>query len=281
VTTAEKFRSLQLSLTPDYGEKEAFIITNMALEKITGKRNNETNDLLLSMDEEIMANHFLAQLLNHRPIQYVLNEAWFQNMKFYVDENVLIPRPETEELVEWIVKDQKNKAAFTILDIGSGSGCIPVSLAKKLPQAAIHSCDISAEALLVAQKNAYEMNAAVSWHHTDFLQEKNWTTLPTPDVIVSNPPYIPQIGRLQMDPHVVDYEPAVALFVPDENALIFYTAIAKYAMQYCAATTTIYVEIHEELADSVRAVFVKAGLTNIEIRNDMQDRERMVKAIRP
>ncbi len=281
MTTAEKFRSLQLSLTPDYGEREAFIITNMALEKITGKRNNESNDLLLSMDEEIMANHFLAQLLNHRPIQYVLNEAWFQNMKFYVDENVLIPRPETEELVEWIVKDQKNKAAFTILDIGSGSGCIPVSLAKKLPQAAIHSCDISAEALLVAQKNAYEMNAAVSWHHTDFLQEKNWTTLPIPDVIVSNPPYIPQIGRLQMDPHVVDYEPAVALFVPDENALVFYTAIAKYAMQYCAATTSIYVEIHEELADAVRAVFVKAGLTNIEIRNDMQDRERMVKAIRP
>lgn len=281
MTTAEKFRSLQLSLTPDYGEREAFIITNMALEKITGKRNNESNELLLSMDEEIMANHFLAQLLNHRPIQYVLNEAWFQNMKFYVDENVLIPRPETEELVEWIVKDQKNNPAFTILDIGSGSGCIPVSLAKKLPQAAIHSCDISAEALLVAQKNAYEMNAAVSWHHTDFLQEKNWTTLPIPDIIVSNPPYIPQIGRLQMDPHVVDYEPAVALFVPDENALVFYTAIAKYAMQYCAAATTIYVEIHEDLAEAVRAVFVKSGLTNIEIRNDMQDRERMVKAIRP
>ena len=101
MTIAEKFRSLQLSLTPDYGEREAFIITNMALEKITGKRNNEANDLLLSMDEEIMANHFLAQLLNHRPIQYVLNEAWFQHMKFYVDEKVLISRPETEEPVDW------------------------------------------------------------------------------------------------------------------------------------------------------------------------------------
>lgn len=281
MTIAEKFRILQSRLTPVYGDREAEIIANMALEKITGNSSNHSIGSVLTMNQELMANHFLAQLLNHRPIQYVLNESWFQNMKFYVDENVLIPRPETEELVEWIVSDQKNKPDITILDIGSGSGCIPISLAKKLPLATIHSCDISEEALLVAQKNALDLYTTIAWHKTDFLQEQNWITLPIPDIIVSNPPYIPQIGRLQMDPHVVDYEPAVALFVPDENALVFYAAIAKYAMHYCNAKSAIYVEIHEDLADAVRTVFTKAGMINIEIRNDMQGRERMVKAIRP
>jgi release factor glutamine methyltransferase len=281
MTIAEKFHYLHERLLPDYGEREAFLIASMVLEKITGNRSNEKSGIELTIDQEILINQYAAQLLNHRPIQYVLNEAWFQNMKFYVDENVLIPRPETEELVEWIVKEHKNNSRTTILDIGSGSGCIPISLAKKLPGAAIHSCDISAEALLVAQKNALELNATITWHNIDFLLEKNWPSLPVQNIIVSNPPYIPQIGRLQMDPHVVDYEPAVALFVPDENALVFYIAIAKYTMQYCIPGTTIYVEIHEDLADAVRTVFLKAGLVQIEIRRDMQDHERMVKAIKP
>ncbi|ULQ52927.1 peptide chain release factor N(5)-glutamine methyltransferase [Flavihumibacter fluvii] len=281
MTIAEKFHLLHKRLIPDYGEREGFIIANMVLEKISHSRSNEKLTTNLLPDEEITINHYLAQLLNHRPVQYVLNEAWFQEMKFYVDENVLIPRPETEELVEWIVKEEKNNPTLTVLDIGSGSGCIPISLSKKLPQAVIHSCDISAEALLVAKKNANNLAASVTWHNIDFLQESSWNTLPVPDIIVSNPPYIPQIGSMQMDPHVVDYEPAIALFVPNENALVFYIAIAKFAMKNCLPGTRIYVEIHEELADAVKGCFIKGGLIKTEVRQDMQDKDRMVKAVRP
>lgn len=281
MTVAEKFKGIHSRLVPDYGDREGFLIANMVMEKITGERNNERSPAILTQEEELVINQYSAQLLNHRPIQYVLNEAWFQGMKFYVDENVLIPRPETEELVEWIVQTEKNRPRLTILDIGSGSGCIPISLANKLPQASIHSCDISSEALLVAQKNASDLLADINWQHLDFLEEKNWVKLPTPDIIVSNPPYIPQIGSMQMDPHVVDYEPAIALFVPDENALLFYIAIADYAMKYGLPGTTVYVEIHEDLADAVKQCFQKAGLQKIEIRQDMQERDRMVRAIRP
>jgi release factor glutamine methyltransferase len=277
---AEKFQYLLQRLIPDYGVAEGKIITNMVLENISRQRSNENLQTTVEPEAEIKINQFLAQLLNHRPVQYVLNEAWFQNMKFYVDENVLIPRPETEELIEWIAAEEKGHAE-TILDIGSGSGCIPISLAKKLPRAILHSCDISEEALLVAQKNARDLNAGINWHHIDFLQSQHWHQLPVPDIIVSNPPYIPQIGAMQMDPHVVDYEPAIALFVPNENALVFYAAIAKFAQLHTKTGSRIFVEIHEDLADAVTTCFEKGGLLNIEVNQDMQGKDRMVRAVRP
>ncbi|MBZ5857227.1 peptide chain release factor N(5)-glutamine methyltransferase [Flavihumibacter profundi] len=281
MTIAEKFHFLQGKLVADYGEREAFIIANMVMEKITGMRNNESLGSSLQAEQEIRINQFLNQLLDHRPVQYVLNEAWFQGMKFFVDERVLIPRPETEELVEWIVKEEKGHPAITVLDIGSGSGCIPISLAKKLPMATIHSCDISEGALEVAALNAKALGTNIHWHHIDFLQEQDRASLPRPNIIVSNPPYIPQSGRNEMDQHVVKYEPGIALFVPDENALVFYAAIAKFATGYAAPGARLYVEIHENLGEQVRQCFSKAGLTRIETRKDMQDKERMIRAIKP
>lgn len=269
-------------LDPLYGPSEAALMAEMVLEKITGQQRPAIRNLMpanLSPAQQLLVEECLQQLLQYRPIQYVLHEAWFQNMPFFVDERVLIPRPETEELVEWVAKDALPKKAITILDIGSGSGCIPISLAKKLPLALIHSCEISAGALSVAQKNAADLQATVQWHLLDFLNAQNWPLLPCPDIIVSNPPYIPQSGRAEMAKHVVDFEPENALFVPNDNALLFYQAIADFVRQYGKPGTNIYVEIHEDLAAEVCRVFADAKLSQIEIRRDMQGKERMVKAV--
>lgn len=266
-----------------YGNKEAGYIADLVLEKLTGLPKREVRNLQvanLSDQQQLLLEEMLAQLQQHRPVQYVINEAWFQEMPFYVDERVLIPRPETEELVEWVVKDLKTETAPTILDIGSGSGCIPVSLAKKLPTAEVHSCDISSEALSVAQLNAAHLQAIVHWHELDFLDAGNWERLPVPDCIVSNPPYIPKAGAAEMSTHVVKYEPGIALFVPDEDPYVFYKAIARFAQSKCQPGTAIYLEIHEELASGVQETLQQEGINNIEIRRDMQGKERMIKAIR-
>lgn len=268
-------------LSPIYGHSEASAMAGMLLEKITGLSMLATRHVrgeILSPHQQLQLEEYLQQLLNYRPIQYVLNEAWFQNMPFFVDERVLIPRPETEELVEWVVQKEKNQEGITLLDIGSGSGCIPISLAKKLPKASIHSCDISPDALTVAQKNAATLHALVQWHQLDFLNLNNWHLLPAPDIIVSNPPYIPISGAKEMSKHVVDYEPGIALFVPDNNALLFYQAIADFCVHRGQPGARIYVEIHKDLAKNVCDCFKEAGLTAIEVRRDMQGLERMVKA---
>lgn len=270
-------------LEPIYGNTEASYIADMMLEKLTGLPKQETRNLQaanLSDKQQLQLEEMLVQLQQHRPVQYVINEAWFQEMPFYVDERVLIPRPETEELVEWVVKDFKTETAPTILDIGSGSGCIPISLAKKLPTAEVHSCDISSAALSVAQLNAAHLQAIVQWHELDFLDERNWEQLPVPTCIVSNPPYIPKAGAAEMDAHVVKFEPGIALFVPDEDPYLFYKAIASFAKSRCQAGTLIYLEIHEALAAGVQQALQQKGIQTIEIRRDMQGKERMIKAIR-
>lgn len=267
-----------------YGNTEAGYIADLVLEKLTQLPKQELRNLQpanLSDRQQLLLEEMLEQLQQHRPVQYVINEAWFQEMPFYVDERVLIPRPETEELVEWVVKDLKTATAPTILDIGSGSGCIPVSLAKKLPTAAVHSCDISSEALTVAQLNAAHLQAIVQWHELDFLDATNWEKLPVPDCIVSNPPYIPKAGAAEMSTHVVKYEPGIALFVPDEDPYLFYKAIARFAKLRCQPGTIIYLEIHEDLAAGVQETLQQEQLTVVEISKDMQGKDRMIKALLP
>lgn len=284
MTIITAYRQLISDLTPLYGESEAIVIAGMVLEKITGERriSSRLEKLSLSAVQQEELDTYRTQLLEHRPVQYVLHEAWFQDMPFYVDERVLIPRPETEELVVWIIDDHsKQPEPIILLDIGSGSGCIPISLAKKLPLAIVHSCDISSEALDVAKKNALGLGAHIQWHQTDFLDRSNWTSLPVADVIVSNPPYIPQSGRSWMDKHVIDFEPSTALFVPDNDALVFYKAIAEFTIHHGKPGTSVYVEIHEDLASEVSACFATAGLRTIEVRHDMQGKERMIRARRP
>lgn len=256
----------------------------MVLEKISGLPRQEVRNIKtahLSDQQQLQLEEMLEQLISHRPIQYVINEAWFQEMPFFVDERVLIPRPETEELVEWVIQDYKEVAAPVILDIGSGSGCIPISLAKKLPTAQIHSCDVSPAALTVAQLNSSRLKAIVHWMELDFLNESYWLRLPTPACIVSNPPYIPKQEAGDMSQHVVAYEPGMALFVPNQNPYLFYEAIARFALHKASSGTGIYLEIHEDHPVGVRQVLEHCGMKNLEIRKDMQGKYRMIKAIRP
>ncbi len=224
----------------------------------------------------------MNRLLNHEPVQYILNEAWFCGMKFYVDKNVLIPRPETEELVEWIIAGNKNQKPKikNILDIGTGSGCIAITLKNKIPEVEMLACDISNAALAIVRKNAVDLHVSIDLVQLDFLIPDHWKQLPSVDIIVSNPPYVPQKDKEQMQPNVLKYEPTDALFVPDDDVLIFYKAIADFGKEKLNTDGSIYVEIHENLGEAVTRLFQSKGYTT-ELRKDLQRKDRMVKAILP
>ena len=264
-----------------YEDPEAENISEWVLEHITGGKRTDriiNKEKMLSPQQALQLNQYLARLLQHEPVQYVLNEAWFCGLKFHVDKNVLIPRPETEELVEWIISDCKfpvNK--LSILDIGSGSGCIPIALKKRLGKADVWSCDVSPEALKVANQNAAILGINVKFIELDFLNETERKKLPSFDIIVSNPPYIPQKDKETMRHNVADHEPATALFVPDNDALIFYKAIAAFGKTHLSEKGAIYTEINESLGEPTSAMFQENGYKT-ELRKDMQEKERMLKA---
>lgn len=216
------------------------------------------------------------RLLKSEPVQYILNEAWFYDIPFYVDKNVLIPRPETEELVEWVIKENQGKETLTILDIGTGSGCIPIILKRKLPQAAVYSCDISEAAIEVAKKNARKHKTEIGFLELDILDQKSWEQLPDADIIISNPPYIPEADKKSMRDNVLLYEPETALFVKDGNPLLFYDTIAWLGKEKLNAGRSLYVEIHEKLGTQVVQSFQANGY-RAEVKKDMQGKDRMVK----
>jgi release factor glutamine methyltransferase len=232
------------------------------------------------------------RLMQHEPVQYVLQEAWFGGLKLYVNNQVLIPRPETEELVDWIINDvkasgknvfQNNMAeadettSLKIMDIGTGSGCIALALKKAMPKAEVWGCDASDGALTVARRNGAALDIRVDFVGVDFLNAAQRKQLPTIDIIVSNPPYIPLKDKEKMNPNVVGYEPHQALFVPDDNALIFYEAIASFAKEHLYENGCIYVEIQEDLSEEVVQLFTAYGFQNIVLKKDMQGKDRMVK----
>jgi release factor glutamine methyltransferase len=204
-----------------------------------------------------------------------------QGLKLYVDENVLIPRPETEELVEWIVSDLTiHNSQFTILDIGTGSGCIAIALKKKLPSSQLSALDISEAALKIAQRNASDHNTQINFFRADILHEEDIENLSRFDVIVSNPPYVKRNEAEDMRTNVFLYEPHVALFVPDEDALLFYRHIARFANSHLNENGCLYVEINELHAEDVADLFRASGFRSIEIKKDMQGKDRMIKATR-
>ena len=222
------------------------------------------------------------RLKKNEPVQYVLGEAWFAGMKFKVNKNVLIPRPETEELVHWMVKEsQESKVkSQNIIDIGTGSGCIPITLKKKLPEANVSALDVCSEALFTATENAIELNAEVDFHLFDFLDEEKWKELGQYDIIVSNPPYVKQSEINTMHERVKEFEPHLALFVPDNDALLFYKKLSGFSIDHLKAGGSLFVEINEALGEHVMNMFRSAGFANSELRKDMQEKDRMVKAMR-
>jgi release factor glutamine methyltransferase len=265
-----------------YSEGEATQITDWVMEHITGSKKAERmiyKNSAISQEEEMLLRKYTERLLLHEPVQYVLNEAWFCGMRFYVDKNVLIPRPETEELVEWTVKEvgSRESGVRKILDIGTGSGCIAITLKNKLPHSEVWACDISDEALMIARKNADDLHAPVDFVPLDFLDLNQRKQLPYFDIIVSNPPYVPEKDKEQMQPNVLKYEPATALFVPDNDALIFYKAIADFGKEKLNTNGNIFLEIHESLGEAVIQVFQSEGYLT-ELKKDLQGKDRMLKA---
>jgi release factor glutamine methyltransferase len=250
----------------------------------------------------------LLELLTHKPVQYVLGEAWFYKMRFAVNEQVLIPRPETEELVEWCIKEVTNgevgsgnkkagmpgeiahllaaaaiqHSAFinrNLLDIGTGSGCIAIALKKELPAFDVTGIDISEGALLVACENAASLGVPVDFMQFDFLDESAWPLLPQFDVIVSNPPYIPLNEKAKLDAVVAAHEPHTALFVPDNAPLLFYEKIARFGMVHLKPGGFIMMETHEDYAQQTAAL-LKVNYTTVICRKDISGNERMVMAVR-
>jgi release factor glutamine methyltransferase len=299
MTFYEAQQQLQTALLELYDNREAANIADWVMEQVTGLRKIDRimhKQSPLADEKVARLQAYTRELLTHKPVQYVLHEAWFCGMPFYVDENVLIPRPETEELVDWIVSDIARKEAetgskkyeagktatpdsyFRILDIGTGSGCIPVSLKKKIPQAEIYACDVSEGALAVAARNAATQQTAINFLQVDFLDTESWSALPEVDIIVSNPPYIPQRDKQTMLQNVLAYEPHLALFVPDNDALVFYEAIASFAQRTLPEHGCVFVEIHEDLGTQTKALFESKGFS-AEIKKDFQGKDRMVKAV--
>src|SRR4051794_35956353 len=195
MTIQQSYKQLLFQLYEMYDDREAATIADIVIENITGfKKSHRIINKQFPLNEKQLQllNEYTTELLKHKPVQYVLHEAWFAGMKLYVDENVLIPRPETEELVEWVVKTvaSRKSKVVSLLDVGTGSGCIPIVVKRKLPSIEIHALDILEEALSIAKKNATTHQTAIHFHLLDFLDKTLWTQLPTFDIIMSNPPYV-------------------------------------------------------------------------------------------
>lgn len=320
MTVQQSTQQLLFSLFHIYKEREARNIADLVMESVTGWKRIDRiiNKLVpLSKEMEILLAGYTQDLLRHKPVQYVLHEAWFYDMKFYVDEQVLIPRPETEELVRWVVDEVRSRESavgaglapapsesgirsrdasiessvleahknqqvdyINILEIGTGSGCIAIALKKKLPAAGVYSCDVSKKALEIAAENAAANQIPVEFILCDFLNPVKRNALPLTDIIVSNPPYVPHCEMETMHQHVINYEPHLALFVSDNDPLLFYREIAGHAQTHLTDSGQIFVELHEDMGDAVSEVFRLSGFEDLELRQDMQGKNRMLKAMR-
>ena len=286
MTLHDAQQQLLFQLYSIYDNSEAQQIADRVMEHLTAwKRIDRVmNKMLPLLPEQIDSLQKLThELLQHKPLQYVLQEAWFVGILLYVDERVLIPRPETEEMVDCMIKhiqsEQHNKGS-SILDIGTGSGCIALGLKKYLPFCEVHACDVSKGALEVARQNAANNHLVVQFHKLNILMEEEYQRLPFFDFIVSNPPYIPLSDKTSMQPNVLEYEPHLALFVDNNDPLLFYRAIVNFSGTNLKKEGVIYLEIHETLAEPVQELLMQEGFLQIEIRKDMQGKERMVKAKR-
>lgn len=239
-------------------------------------------------DEEVDKwNAILAELLQEKPIQYITGEAWFYGLQFEVNENTLIPRPETEELVEWILNSPITHypLPITILDIGTGTGCIPISLKANLPQANVSAIDVSVEALAVAKRNAQSNKVEVNFIEANILEVEDLFKLPSAishnpssyNIIVSNPPYVRNLEKQEIKKNVLDFEPHLALFVEDTDALLFYRKIAQLALKNLSPNGLLFFEINQYLGKETVELLKNLGFKNIELKKDMYGNDRMIR----
>ena len=282
MTIKQQYRFFLQQLQHIYNLNEATVITDWVFESLAGIERFDViknPDLPLFAAKEEALHIALTDLLKHKPVQYVLGEAWFYNMKLKVNEHVLIPRPETEELVELVLTHVTTNqiAEPTILDIGTGSGCIAIALKKNIPIAIVTAIDISGEALLMAKENAINQDTTIQFFQTDFLSDVQWTGLSKYDIIISNPPYIPISEKEKLDTNVTAFEPHQALFVPDKAPLLFYEKIAEFGKTHLKPAGKIFMETHEDYAQKTADLF-SSFYNEVTIKKDIFAKERMVVA---
>jgi release factor glutamine methyltransferase len=294
----------ELSPIYDAGEAESFFYLILEEKNQLKRIDLALNpDLTFSGEEIQLWNSILEQLKLEIPVQYLLGKTSFYGLDFEVNENVLIPRPETEELVEWIMLSGKlevgsQKLSFDsaqddsekikILDIGTGSGCIAVSLAKNIPNAQVFAIDVSEKALATAQKNAVINEVEVNFIKTDILKTNDLEKLPTSnsplptkfDIIVSNPPYVRELEKVEIKKNVLDNEPHLALFVEDNDALVFYRKIAELAQKNLSPNGQLFFEINQYLGKEMMELLEKMSFKNIELRKDIYGNDRMIRGTR-
>ena len=265
-------------LKPLYGYGESAAISTMIFEHFAGKTKADIiTDPHYIIEKQKLSSleDALLQLKRQVPVQYIIGHAWFAGLQFRISPAVLIPRPETEELVNAAADYIRGNEKRSVLDIGTGSGCIPITLKKLLPVIDVHAMDISAAALDIAKENAISNNVVVNWIQQDFLAEKDWDHLPRYDVIISNPPYIPENEKDLLDVNVTAHEPHIALFVPDNRALVFYEKIAAFGSAHLATGGCIFMETHESFAKNVASFFTENGYNSL-VKKDVFGKERMV-----
>lgn len=292
-----KYYREQLCSFYDYEEADALVLILFEHYFNINKVKMALEPKLRLSESEMLTFHFAVKdLLKNKPIQYIIGETEFCNLKFKVNENVLIPRPETSELVNKIVNRQQTKfnsqlpktncqkpiakSQKSILDIGTGSGCIAISLAKLIPNSEVYALDVSEEALDVAKENAYINNVNVNFIHDDILHLKNDIDLKF-DIIVSNPPYVRELEKSEMRNNILDWEPHKALFVSDDDPLIFYRSILEFAKTHLKENGEIWFEINEFLGKEMTELCEELGFSNVKIFKDFRDKERIMSTIEP
>ncbi len=279
MNSKELYRNFLVELQSVYDLNEATVITDWVFENIASiKKGDLIKNPLQIVPAAIIRKLAEKQeeLLQHKPVQYVMGNTTFYNMQLQVNDKVLIPRPETEEMTNLIINSYRfEQKQINILDIGTGSGCIAIAIKKNLPSSRVIALDISAGALDIARTNAITNKTNIQFTQLDFLDESRWPELLLFDIIISNPPYIPINEKDKLDKNVVDFEPHSALFVPDSNPLLFYEKIAKFGREHLNYNGKIYLETHEDYTNEVAKLF-SVSYQQVLIKKDLFGKDRMV-----
>ncbi|QJX46906.1 peptide chain release factor N(5)-glutamine methyltransferase [Hymenobacter taeanensis] len=279
-TVRQLTTALSEALQTIYSLSEADSVAGLVLEHLLGlsplqRRMQAQEPVAEPVAQKLAA--IQARLLTHEPLQYVLGTAHFAGLELEVSPATLIPRPETEELVALITREQQGRRSLHILDVGTGSGCIPVALGLSLPGCTLTAVDISSQALAVAQRNAARYAVSVDFQEVDILTAEP-QLLGQLDVIVSNPPYVLEEERDLMRPNVLAYEPTTALFVPNHDPLLFYRRIAELGQQFLRSGGCLYFEINERYAHATSSMLQELGYQQCEVQTDIFDKDRMARA---
>jgi len=272
---------IKTELNGIYPADEIQSFTYLLLMHITGYSKVEiivNKNTIFSEVQRVMLNSFVNKLKIHTPIQYIMGKTEFYGLEFLVSDAVLIPRPETEELIDWIIETSDKNEPAQLLDIGTGSGCIAVTLCCKLPKAEITAFDISESALKVAIQNAILNNSKVNFQKVDILRAENYNIDTQWNIIVSNPPYISTNEKAEILPNVLNHEPHIALFVADTDPLIFYRKIIVFALKHLKSEGFLFFEIHRDWGNEIVKILEDNHFYNVELRKDLSANDRMIKA---